>query len=108
MKPAAMPLTARSRRGQVERSNMPCAFARVTTLSSVLKTQAIRDTQASSRIASLRHRVRWRFAGLFSGSALLTGDYVQHVAARCKSESQSAMIEAPIIAASITLFGAKE
>lgn len=36
MKPAAMPLTARSRRGQVERSNMPCAFARVTTLSSVL------------------------------------------------------------------------
>lgn len=88
MKPAAMPLTARSRRGQVERSNIPCAFARVTTLSSVLKTQAIRDTQASSRIASLRASrslaVRWSF----SGSALLTGGYVQHVAARCKSEAK--------------------
>ena len=53
--------------GQAERSNVPRAFARVTTLSSVLKTQAIRDTQASSRIASLRASrssvVRWSSLG---------------------------------------------
>ena len=86
---------------------MPCAFARVTTLSSVLKTQAIRETQASSRIASLRASrslaIRWSF----SGSVLLTGTTCSTLrrAARAKP---SAMIEAPIIAASITLFGAKE
>ena len=51
--PAARPLAARNRRGHVSTEIEPCAFARVTTLSSVENMQASSTTSARSQTARI-------------------------------------------------------